>query len=360
MMPCLTRASADSLRLASAIPFFSVTAHGFVASGGVVHRRDVLAVVFVRRLRVPRLTRASTDSLCLASAVISFSVTAHSFVARDLRQRIAVLPSCVRIRRVAPNTTPITIWVSTIVVSPRVVRRPGFVVAVCVRKLKAPRLTRASTDSLVLASAVISPQVPAHGFITHRSHRRHHPTRHRDHQRDDRADADADADADAARARRSMRFNNSYPRPLFRAANASGIGIGIGIHARRSSSLDARVRSHERRARVRHIYLRHFVRRSRRRIRRARAPNSDDESRKRLREKCAKYLSFESIRPRDDSSVRPSVRRSRRRCTEKTNAKNIYLHSMPKILHIRFNEPNDDRRAESMQLQRLNPYGFER
>jgi hypothetical protein len=43
-IPRLTRASAHSLRLASAIILLLFAFHRFVASGGVVHRRDVLAV----------------------------------------------------------------------------------------------------------------------------------------------------------------------------------------------------------------------------------------------------------------------------------------------------------------------------
>ena len=138
-----------------------------VVTTRVIFAARLVVAVSVRRLRVPRLTRASADSLRLTSAIPFFSVTAHAFVAPGLRQRIAVLPSLVSIRRVAPNAAPIVIRVSAIVVIPCVVRRPGFVVAVSVRRLRGPVLTRASTDSLLLASAVISFSVTAHGFVAH-------------------------------------------------------------------------------------------------------------------------------------------------------------------------------------------------
>ena len=133
----------------------------------VVRRPGFVVAVSVRRLMMPRLTRAPTDSLRLASAIPLFSVTAHAFVALGLWQRVAVLPSLARLRRVAPNAAAVVVRVSAIVVIPRVVRRPGFVVAVSVRRLRGPVLTRASTDSLLLASAVISFSVTAHGFVAH-------------------------------------------------------------------------------------------------------------------------------------------------------------------------------------------------
>ena len=71
------------------------------------------------------------------------------------RSGIAELPPLVRIRRVAPNTAAFTIRVSTIVVIARVVFAARLVVAVFVRRLRVPRLTRASADSLRLASAII-------------------------------------------------------------------------------------------------------------------------------------------------------------------------------------------------------------